>query len=82
MYSMSNLEINIYFHQISGFEDTAKEERINTLIKQDVKKIGKENKEDDDTLFCINLDYEVKFLNEQIISILYKGRRGYIMPGR
>lgn len=83
IYMEQRNDIDIYYPQLSGLEDTEKENRINALIKEDVKKIiGEKNKEGDDTLYCINLDYEVKFLNERIISILYEGRRGYIMPGR
>ncbi|MBD5494197.1 MAG: DUF4163 domain-containing protein, partial [Lachnospiraceae bacterium] len=75
-------EIDIYYPQLIGFDDSAKEERINALIAEDVKKIiGDKNKEGDNTLYCISLDYEIKFLNERIISILYKGMYGYIMPG-
>ena len=75
-------EIDIYYPQLIGFDDSAKEERINALITEDVKKIiGDKNKEGDNTLYCISLDYEIKFLNERIISILYKGMYGYIMPG-
>lgn len=75
-------EIDIYYPQLFGFDDSAKEERINALIAEDVKKIiGDENKEGDNTLYCISLGYEIKFLNERIISILYKGMYGYIMPG-
>lgn len=82
-YNEQRNDINIYYPQLAGLEDGAKEERINALIEEDVKKlIGEKNKEGDDTLYCLTLDYEVKFLNDRIISILYKGRRGYIMPGR
>lgn len=83
IYTEQRNEIEIYYPQLSGLEDTAKEKRINTLIEEDVKKvIGEKNKEGDDTLYCINLDFEIKFLNENMLSILYTGRRGYIMPGR
>lgn len=71
--------IDIYYPQLSGFEDSAKEDRINALIEEDVKKIiGEKNKEGDDTLYCIGLDYEIKFLNERMISILYKGMYGHM----
>ncbi len=74
-------DINIYYPQLTGFADAAKEERINALIEEDAKKwIGETNKEGDDSLYSLDLDYEVKFLNDRMISILYKGRRGYFMP--
>ena len=81
-YNEQRNDINIYYPQLAGLEDGAKEERINDLIEEDVKKlIGEKNKEGDDTLYCLDLDYEVKFLNDRIISILYKGGHGYISAG-
>lgn len=80
-YNEQRNDINIYYPQLAGLEDGAKEEKINALIEEDVKKvIGEKNKEGDDTLYYLNLDYEVKFLNDRIISIFYQGRRGYFMP--
>lgn len=82
IYHEGRNEIDIYYPQLSGFADSAKEDRINALIEEDVKKIiGEKNKEGDDTLYCISLDYEIKFLNERIISVLYEGMYGYIMSG-
>lgn len=83
IYDEQRNEIEIYYPQLCGFEDSEKEERINILIEEDVKKvIGEKNKGDEDTFYRVVLDYEIKFSNERIISILYKGGRGYIMPGR
>lgn len=82
-YDEERNDINIYYPQLTGFGDAAREERINALIEEDVKKwIGETNKEGDDSLYCLYLDYEVKFLNDRMISIFYKGWRGYIMQGR
>ena len=82
IYAEQRNDIDIYYPQLRGFSDSVKEERINALIEEDVKKIiGEKNKEGDDSLYCISLDYEIKFLNERIISILYEGMYGYIMPG-
>lgn len=76
-------EIIIYYPQLSGLQDLEKENRINALIEEDVKKIiGEKNKEGDDTLYCIDLDYKIKFLSKRMISILYEGSCGYVMPGR
>ncbi len=81
-YDEERNDINIYYPQLTGFGDAAKEERINALIEEDVKKwIGETNKEGDDSLYCLYLDYEVKFLNDRMISILYKGGHGYITAG-
>lgn len=81
-YDEERNDINIYYPQLTGFVDAAKEKRINALIEEDVKKwIGETNKEGDDSLYCLDLDYEVKFLNDRMISILYKGGHGYITAG-
>lgn len=64
IYYKQRNEIDIYYPQLIGFDDSAKEERINALIAEDVKKIiGDKNKDGDNTLYCISLDYEIKFLN-------------------
>lgn len=82
IYDEQRNEIEIYYPQFCGLEDSEKEERINALIEEDVMQIvGEKNKEGDDTLYCIGLDYKIKFLNERIISILYKGWDGYVMSG-
>ncbi|MDE7197427.1 MAG: DUF4163 domain-containing protein [Lachnospiraceae bacterium] len=81
-YNEERNDINIYYPQLTGFGDAIKEERINALIEENAKKwIGETNKEGDDSLYCLNLDYKVKFLNDRIISILYKGGHGYITAG-
>ena len=50
-YNEQRNDINIYYPQLAGLEDGAKEEKINALIEEDVKKvIGEKNKEGDDTL--------------------------------
>lgn len=73
-------DIEIYYPQIQGFEDPDKAERINALIENDVKKLILEERVSEH-LFCAYLNYEVKFLNDNIISIFYKGMYGYITPG-
>ncbi|MDE5866744.1 MAG: DUF4163 domain-containing protein, partial [Lachnospiraceae bacterium] len=74
--------IEIYYPQLCGLVNSTKEDAINALIEEDVKKIiVDKNKEGDDSVYCVVLDYKIKFLNERIISILYKGMYGYIMPG-
>ena len=73
-------DIEIYYPQIQGFEDLDKAERINTLIENDVKKVTLKERVSE-YLFCVYLSYEVMFLNENMISIFYKGMYGYITPG-
>lgn len=81
LYNEQRSEIDIYYPQLSGFADSAKEERINALIEEDVKKIIRDEKGDEYKVYCVSLDYEIKFLNKRIISILYDGMDGYITPG-
>lgn len=73
-------DIEIYYPQIQDFIDPDKAERINILIENDVKKLIVEEQVFD-YIFCVYLNYEVKFLNENIISIFYKGMYGYISKG-
>ena len=74
--------IEIYYPQLCGFEDSAKEERINALIEEDVMQIiGEKNTEEDDSFYRVYLKYKIMFLNDRVISILYKGGEGYITTG-
>ena len=74
--------IEIYYPQLCGFEDSAKEERINALIEEDVMQIiGEKNTEEDDSFYRVYLKYKIMFLNDRVISILYKGGDGYITTG-
>lgn len=71
-------EIEIIYPQLHGMKDKDKENRINCLIENDIKKILKQNSLfDEDNLF-LHLSYEVKFLNENIVSIVYKGGEGAV----
>ncbi|RKI80410.1 hypothetical protein D7V83_13925 [bacterium 0.1xD8-71] len=80
IYTEQRNEIEIYYPQLSGLEDTAKEKRINTLIEEDVKKvIGEKNKEGDDTLYCINLDFEDNHLKR--CCCRFPGTKGYAAGG-
>ena len=82
IYDEEQNNIEIYYPQLNGYVDSAKEERINALIEEDIKKvIGEKNNKDDYTIYCVDFKYEIKFLNEQMISILYSGWHGYYMPG-
>lgn len=73
-------DIEIYYPQIQDFIDPDKAERINALIENDVKQLIVEEQVFD-YIFCVELNYEVKFLNEGMISIFYKGSYGYVSPG-
>lgn len=69
-------EIEIIYPQLQGMKDEDKEYRINCLIENDIKKILKKNSLFDENNLFLHLDYEVKFLNNNIISIVYKGSEG------
>ncbi|MCM1387729.1 MAG: DUF4163 domain-containing protein [Bacillus sp. (in: Bacteria)] len=74
--------IEIYYPQLCGFEDSVKEERINALIKEDVMQIvGEKNTGGEDSFYRIYLNYKIMFFNDRVISILYKGGKGYITTG-
>lgn len=75
-------DISIQYPHFYGIADAEKEERINALILDDVKKVVLEDNENLNTPFCAYLDYDVKFVNENIISICYQGMCGYSMPGQ
>lgn len=68
-------EIIIFYPQLRGIGDDAREKQINDLIKQDEMKIVCRELYFEDTFYC-SADYEVKLVNEDIISIYYEGRFG------
>lgn len=75
-------ETFIDFPQLSGMEDKEKEKRINALIEKDVMRVLEYDNPDDEWCFSAILHCEVKYMNNRIISILYKGWYGAILPGR
>ena len=82
IYNELQNEIEIYYPQLCGLEDSAKEERINALIEEDIMQIlGEKSKEGDDFFYCVDYDYKIEFMNERIISIRYRGWDGYITTG-
>ena len=72
----------IYYPQLSGIEDAEKEEWVNLLIEEDVKKILERDDPDDEWRFFAVLHYQIKYINDRIISILYEGCDGPMLPGR
>lgn len=71
-------EIEIVYPQLQGMKDEDKEYRINRLIENEINKILKQNSLFDENNLFLHLDYEVKFLNKNIISIVYKGSEGAV----
>ena len=79
-----SVSIELHYPQISGMGDSAKEERINALIRQDIFEIL-EHEPLTWPDYCFSagtICSEVKFLNGSIVSIFYTGYCGYISPGR
>lgn len=78
-----SVSIELHYPQIRGMGDPAKEERINNLIKEDIFEILEhEPLTWPEYCFCAGTNIsEVKFANDKIISICYKGHLGYISPG-
>ena len=83
----SGFDIEIFYPELQGMDNAEKEERINQLIESEAKRlIPKENDipvewVEDGYIICVFLDYEVKFLNNNVISILYTGMDGCIVKG-
>lgn len=71
-------EIEIIYPQLHGMKDEDKENRINCLIENDIKKILEQNSLFDEDNLYLHLDYEVKLLNKNIVSIVYKGSEGAV----
>lgn len=74
-------ETFIDYPQLSGMKDKEKEKRLNALIEKDVVRILEHDNPDDEWCFSAILNYEMKYRDNQIISILYKGSYGAILPG-
>lgn len=74
-------ETFIDYPQLSGMQDGEKEKRLNALIEKDVMRIFEYDDPDDEWCFSAILNYEIKYSDNHIISILYKGSYGAILPG-
>lgn len=72
----------IDYPQLSGMRNQKKEIMINDLIKKDVMKILEHDDPNDEWRFYAVLDYEIKYMDDQIISILYEGVDGPMLPAR
>ena len=81
----TGISVEICYPVLYGFEDAQKEEQINLLIENDIKRIipNEINEEPrEDRIVCAYMDYEIKFMNENMISILYEGMNGCMVPGQ
>lgn len=71
----------IDFPQLSGMEDPEKEKRLNALIEADVMKVLEDGESDDEYRTSVGFDYEIKYIDDRIISILYKSWYGAVGTG-
>lgn len=78
-----SVSIELHYPQISGLNNPEKEKRINNLIKEDIFEILEHKPLIwPDYWFIADTNVsEVKFVNDKVISICYKGDLGYISPG-
>lgn len=60
----------LYYLQLSGMEDKEKEKRLNALLYDDIMKIL-----EGDVPYP-HLDYEIEYMDDRTIRILYKNRQG------
>lgn len=74
-------DVHIDYPQIKGMEDGEKERRLNALIERDVMKILDHDVPERDVCLSVGLDYEIKYMDDRIISISYEGLYGVISPG-
>lgn len=83
----NGFDLEIFYPELQGMDNAEKEERINQLIESEAQRlIPKENDipdewVEDGYIICVFLDYEIKFLNNNVISILYTGMDGCIVKG-
>lgn len=82
VHSSQEDDIEIFYPQVNGFEDKNKEYHINALIEKDVMKVVTEGLVHMGSDFRIDLDYEIKYINENIISIFYHGLYGNTVAGQ
>lgn len=75
----------INYPQLSGMNDKEKEKRLNAMIEKDAMKVLEQGALDYPEYqgrFSVSLDYDIKDMNDQIISILYKGCFVPVGPGK
>ena len=74
-------DAHIDYPQLSGMEDEEKEKRLNIMIEKDAMKVLERDvsdKEGNEGRFTVGLDYDIKYMDDQIISILYTGWFGAV----
>lgn len=89
----AHLHVAICYPQLHGFYDIEKEKKVNQLIEEEAKRMIPQDLVDvfssdsslvneyPDYIMGLYLLYEIKYMNEDIVSIFYKGLRGRIDSG-
>lgn len=86
----AHLHVAICYPQLHGFKDINKEKKINQLIEEEAKRMIPYDLVDDfslqenkypDYIMGLYLLYEIKYMNDDIVSIFYEGLRGRIDSG-
>lgn len=73
-----NADIEISYPQLTGYVDEKKQESINKLILADLEKVVEAGLDDIGEELALELEYEVKLINENMISIFYHGVYGEV----
>lgn len=73
-----NADIEISYPQLTGYVDEKKQESINKLILADLEKVVEAGLDDIGEELALELEYEVKSINENMISIFYHGGYGEV----
>ncbi len=76
IYADEQSNAEIYYPKLIGFNDKDKEKKINELIFKDIERVAIEGKNEIGKDFTIELKYDMKFIDENIISIFYYGMYG------
>lgn len=81
-YHEEGFDVYLLYPQIINSEDDEKEKRINQLIREDIKKVVEVEWEihpsRNETFDITVRRYEIKYMDENLISIAYSARSGYI----
>ncbi len=84
-YEVKNVttDVEIQYPKLTGFEDNAKENRINALIENDAKRLMDsllQTERLEESQLCVWLDCEITYLDDDLLSIFYTGQYGFIVP--
>lgn len=78
------VSIEIFYPALHGFEDKETEQKVNQLIAEDCLRLIPDEVNEEPSegrVVCAYLDYEIKFMNYNMVSIYYEGLTGCTTPG-